>query len=233
MTIIGITHSSIVVQYSLNIDLHTRILMKKYIFLSIGVVVVASMMLSPVLQILQTSYAHQKALYNIGGKDYLFVIGSLNEPAQVDDKTGVDFRAMYPDPSNPTDSRANGTQPVTGLENSLKVEISAGNKNMTSDLEPAFGELGSYESEPFYPTIPTTYNYRIFGDINGTNFDVTFSCSTGGEAGSVSDNSTVQISQGVERKAIAGGFGCPEDRIGFPEPYISQYELAQELNKTV
>jgi hypothetical protein len=102
---------------------------------------------------------------------------------------------------------------------------------MTSNLEPAYGEIGSYESETFYPTVATTFDYRIYGDINGTAFDVTFSCSPAGEQGS-SDNSTVQISGGVERKALLGGFGCPEDRIGFPEPYISQYEVSQELNNT-
>ena len=107
-------------------------------------------------------------MYAINGKDYLFVIGSLNEPASVDDKTGVDFRGIWPNATDPTNSQANGTQPITGLENSLKVEISAGDKNMTSDLEPAFGELGVYESKTFYPTIATTYSFRIFGDINRT-----------------------------------------------------------------
>jgi hypothetical protein len=197
-------------------------------YIILGVTLVAAMLMTPVVQM---SSAHQRALFEINGKDYLFVVGSLNEPAQVDDKTGVDFRAMWPNATDPTDSRANGTQPITGLENMLKVEILAGNKNLTSDLEPAFGELGSYESEPFYPTVATTYDYRIYGNINGTNFDVTFSCLPSGEEGP-SDNSTVQISDNVVRKALLGGFGCPEDRIGFPEPYVSNYQMSQELNRT-
>ena len=86
--------------------------------------------------------------------------------------------------------------------------------------------------KPFYPTVATTFDYRIYGDINGTNFDVTFSCNPAGGEAAQSDNSTVQISDGVERKALLGGFGCPEDRIGFPEPYMSQLEVAQALNKT-
>jgi len=195
----------------------------------LGMVFAISMLMAPVLQM---SDAHQRALYNINGQDYLFVIGSLNEPVSVDDKTGVDFRAMYPDPTNPTDSRANGTQPVTGLEETLKVEILAGDKNFTSNLEPSFGELGSYESEPFYPTVSTTFDYRIYGIINGTAFDVTFSCNPAGGEAAQSDNSTVQISEGVERKALLGGFGCPEERVGFPEPYVSQYEITQEINRT-
>ncbi len=203
--------------------------MNKIHLMFVGVLIALSMIMSPILQM---SYAHQRALFNIDGKDYLFVIGSLNEPASVDDKTGVDFRAIWPNATNPTDSRANGTQPITGLEDMLKVEILAGDKNLTSNLEPAFGELGSYESEPFYPTVATTFDYRIYGDINGTNFDVTFSCNPAGGEAAQSDNSTVQISDGVERKALLGGFGCPENRIGFPEPYMSQLEVAQALNKT-
>jgi hypothetical protein len=140
----------------------------------------------------QIALAHQRALYTIDGKDYLFVIGSLNEPVSVDDKTGVDFRGIWPNATDPTNSQANGTQPITGLENSLKVEISAGDKNMTSGLEPAFGELGSYESKTFYPTIETTYSFRIFGDINGTNFDQTFSCNPAGGEYSPPDNLTFQ-----------------------------------------
>jgi hypothetical protein len=194
----------------------------------IGAVIVVSMLVTPVLEI---SNAHQRALFEINGKDYLFVIGSLNEPVSVDDKTAVEFRAMWPNATNPTDSSANGTQPITGLEQTLKVEILAGDKNLTSNLEPAFGEVGSYESEPFYPTIATTFDYRVFGDFNGTNFDVTFSCSPAGEQ-RASDNSTVDISENVIRKALLGGFGCPEERVGFPEPYVSQYELSQELNRT-
>jgi hypothetical protein len=180
----------------------------------------------------QIALAHQKALYTINGKDYLFVIGSLNEPASVDDKTGVDFRGIWPNATDPTNSQANGTQPITGLENSLKVEISAGDKNMTSDLEPAFGELGSYESKTFYPTVATTYSFRIFGDINGTSFDQTFACNPAGGEATKSDNSTVQISQDVVRKALIGGLECPEDRTGFPEPYVPQNDLAQALNNS-
>ncbi len=199
------------------------------IFLTLfGVIIAVSMLAAPVLQM---SYAHQRALFEINGKDYLFVVGSANEPLYVDDKTAATLDAYWPNTTDPTNTRVNGTQPITGLEDMLKVEILAGDKNMTSNLEPAYGEIGSYESETFYPTVATTFDYRIYGDINGTAFDVTFSCSPTGEQG-VSDNSTVQISEGVERKALLGGFGCPEERIGFPEPYISQFEVSQELNRT-
>lgn len=188
-----------------------------------------SIITAPIMQ--QVADAHQRALFTINDKDYLFVIGSLNEPIFVDDKTGVELRAIWPNSTDPINSNANGTQPITGLENSLKVEILAGDKNMTSNLQPAYGEVGSYESEIFYPTIPTTLSYRIFGDMNGTNFDATFSCTPEGEQ-RPSDNSTVEISENVVRKALQGGYGCPEERVGFPEPYVSQYVISQMLNKT-
>ena len=70
----------------------------------------------------------------------------------------------------------------------------------------------------------------VFGDINGTSFDQTFACNPILGEDSPPDNSTVQISQDVVRKALIGGLECPEDRTGFPEPYVSQNDLAQALN---
>ena len=180
--------------------------------------------------LIQTSFAHQISLYTIKDKNHLFEVEWANEPVAVDDKTNVQFTTLFPNTTDPTNPEADGTQPITGLENSLKVEISAGDKNMTSDLEPAFGELGSYESKTFYPTIATTYSFRIFGDINGTSFDQTFACNPILGEDSPPDNSTVQISQDVVRKALIGGLECPEDRTGFPEPYVPQNDLAQALN---
>jgi hypothetical protein len=182
--------------------------------------------------LIQTSFAHQISLYTIKDKNHLFEVEWANEPVAVDDKTNVQFTALFPNATDPTNPEADGTQPITGLENSLKVEISAGDKNMTSDLEPAFGELGSYESKTFYPTVATTYSYRIFGDIDGTSFDQTFACNPILGEDSPPDNSTVQISKDVVRKALIGGLECPEDRTGFPEPYVPQNDLAQALNNS-
>lgn len=195
----------------------------------IGAFAMISIIMTPILQVAD---AHQRALFTIDGKDYLFVVGSANEPLYVDDKTAATLDAYWPNASDPTNTSANGTQPITGLEEMLQVEILAGDKNMSSSLEPTYGEVGKYESETFYPTIATTYDYRIFGNINGTNFDVTFSCQPAGGETAPSNNSTVQISENVVRKALQGGFGCPGERVGFPEPYISQYQLSQELNNT-
>ena len=182
----------------------------------------------------QFAFAHQRQLFTIGDKDYLFVVGSVNEPVFVDDKSGVELFAYWPNASDPVNSQANGTRPIEGLEKMLKVEISAGDKNKTLDFEPAFRDPGHYEA-PFFPTIETTYNYRLFGDINGTAFNATWTCSpAGGDETPISDNSTTQLSQGVTRKSIMGSFGCPLPRTdaGFPESYMSNVEIQKMLSKS-
>jgi hypothetical protein len=129
-------------------------------------------------------------------------------------------------------SQAEGATPVEGLESTLKVELIAGDKKMTQDIEPAFRNPGHYETT-FYPTVATTLSYRIFGTINDTPVNLTFTCTPAGEAGAAPSNSTQTISDGVVRKGIAGGFGCPESRedAGFPEPYTSNNEMAASLSQ--
>ncbi|HZB81206.1 MAG TPA: hypothetical protein VE264_08040 [Nitrososphaera sp.] len=178
------------------------------------------------------AFAHQRQLYTIGDQDYLIVIGSLNEPIFVDDKTGVDLRVLRADPNNPMNSSAEGATPVEGLEETLQVELGAGNATKVLQLEPAFGEPGAYEA-PFYPTVATTLTYRLFGTINNTPVDLTSTCTPTGEAGAAADNSTVQISEGVVRKGIEGGYGCPAPLTdaGFPEPFVSNNEIVTTLEQ--
>lgn len=181
--------------------------------------------------VFQNSFAHQRALYSINGKNYLMEVEMTNEPVAVDDKTNIELSVVSPNMTIPMDPEANGIVPITGLENSLKMDIQAGNKTLTSDLEPAFGKLGVYESQTFYPTIPTSYSFRVYGEINGTQFNDTFGCNPILGEDAPPDNSTIKISNGVERKALTGGLDCPADRVGFPEPYISQFDLAKSLNE--
>lgn len=53
-----------------------------------------------------TVSGHERRLYTIGDQDYLFVVGSMNEPALVDDKSGVEVFAWRPDPTDPMNSQA-------------------------------------------------------------------------------------------------------------------------------
>lgn len=186
----------------------------------------------PFVSVTPQAFAHQRQLYTIGGQDYLIVIGLLNEPIFVDDKSGVDLRVLRADPNNPMNSSAEGAAPVEGLEEIVQVELAAGNVTRVLHLEPAFGEPGAYEA-PFYPTVVTTITYRLFGTINNTPVDLTFTCTPTGEAGAAADNSTVQISEGVVRKGIEGGYGCPAPLTdaGFPEPLISNNEIVTSLEQ--
>jgi hypothetical protein len=197
----------------------------------IAIISAVILAISPIGIIQNTAFAHQRQLFTIGDKDYLFVVGSLGEPAYVDQKSGVDFAAFWPDPSDPVNSNANGSKPIEGLESILKVDVTAGNKNKTFAFEPAFMDPGHYEAT-FFPTVETTYNYTLFGNFNGTNFRATWTCSpAGGEGTPISDNSTVEISPNVTRKSMMGSFGCPRplSESGFPEPMTSNQEIVQKL----
>jgi hypothetical protein len=201
-------------------------------FIAITTIAIAAILVLSSTGILQNmAFAHQRQLFTIGDKDYLFVVGSIGEPLYVDQKSGVDMSAYWPDPSDPVNSQANGTKPIEGLESMLKVDVSAGDKNKTLDFEPAFRDPGVYEA-PFFPTVETTYNYTVFGNINGTDFEATWTCSPGGgESEPISDNSTVEISPNVTRKSIVGSFGCPlpVSDAGFPEPMMSNQEIVKKL----
>jgi hypothetical protein len=180
----------------------------------------------------QDTWAHESRLYNIGNKDYWITVGSIGEPVYEDDKSGAEAFIRTADPSNPLDRNANGTKMVEGLERDLKFEVSAGDKKKVFEIEPAFDDPGHYEAF-FYPTIETTYNYRLFGTINNVTVNFDFQCQTTEGEGN-QDNSTKQISEGVVQKAQRGGFGCITSRtdVSFPEPYVSNNELVGMLNQT-
>jgi len=205
--------------------------MQKYSISALtGILVLAALV--SLVSVTPQAFAHERQLYTIGGQDYLIVIGSLNEPIFVDDKSGVDLRVLTADPNDPMNSTAEGAVPVEGLEETVQVELGAGNVTKVLQLEPAFGEPGAYEA-PFYPTVATTLTYRLFGTINNTPVDLTFTCTPTGEAGATADNSTVQVSEGVVRKGIEGGYGCPAPvtDAGFPESLMSNNEIVTTLDR--
>lgn len=154
--------------------------------------------------------AHETHTYTIGGKSYQITVGSLNEPIAVDDKTGAYLKVVL---------AGQAENAVGGLDQTLKVEVSAGDKKKTMDLEPIHGEAGAYRAI-FIPTVQTTYSYRFFGTINDKQVDLPFTCNPAGHPASPEDNSTVNISSDVDRTAKRGAYGCPVGRgeLGFPEP---------------
>ena len=169
-----------------------------------------SLVLAGLVALPTVAQSHQRQLLHVGQSDYLLVIGSLNEPVFTGDKTGVDLTVLIPDPADPMDSRAANVKPVEGLEKTLKVEVKAGPHARLFELEPRFRDPGKYDSV-YYPTVATTYSYRVFGTVSGTPFDVTFACSPAGHV-ATEDKSVVKVSNDVTRKGLRGSFGCPRAR---------------------
>jgi len=174
--------------------------------------------------------AHEHDTFKIGDRQYVFTVGSLNEPIMVDKISGVDFRvALVPAiGGGHPDRHGEAGTPVVGLDQTLKVELSAGNKKETLALDPVRNTPGSYAAS-FIPTVQTTYSYRIFGTIDNQPVDATFSCVTGEVSESAEDNAEVKLSGTVTRIRKVGAFGCPSARkiAGFPEPALSSYDLSQ------
>jgi hypothetical protein len=155
--------------------------------------------------------AHQRHLLQIGTGDYLVVVGFLNEPVFTGDKSGMDLLVLVPDPGAPMDSRAQGVKPVEGLEKTLKVEVKAGPASRTFDLYPAFRAPGRYEAI-FFPTVATTYTFRLFGTLASVPVEITFSCNPTGHVAGAEDKSVVKLTSTVTRKGLVGSYGCPEPR---------------------
>jgi hypothetical protein len=181
--------------------------------------------------------AHESQNFTIGGQSYSFVVGSLNEPLIVDDKSGVDLAIKLlgehaeDEAHEDGDSHAAGV-PVEGLETTLKVEIKAGNKSKTMDLTTQYGKPGSYKAV-FIPTVQTTLTYRIFGEINKIPVDLSFTCNPAGHPVTAEDTTETQISDAVVRTLKKGAFGCPQAKadLGFPEASITTYDLQQSAGQ--
>ena len=177
--------------------------------------------------------AHEHGTYQIGKHYYQIVIGSLNEPVAVDDKTGVDltvskcFNASCIAKMSPDgDMDGPAGTPVIGLDQSLKVELQAGGQSKQMALKPQYGKPGAYTAG-FYPTVATSFSYHFTGTIDGTPVDLTYSClPEGGKAADV--KTPTKLSDGVTQMTLAGGFGCPlvKESLGFPEMSVSVAALS-------
>ncbi len=180
--------------------------------------------------------AHEHQVFQIGTQTYEFTVGSLNEPVAVDDKSGVELSVKKVEATGEEhdDSVAHAEEDeaaaaVTGLESTLKVQISAGGKTVEKALTTVYGEPGSYKAI-FIPTVQTTYAYRFIGTIDGTAVDLTFTCNPAGHPATPEDTTPVEMSAGVTRLSKAGAFGCPaaKDDLGFPEPAGTLVALSEK-----
>jgi hypothetical protein len=112
------------------------------------------------------SDAHEGREVSVGGEDYEFVVGWNVEPAFVEQVNAVSL-----------DVHHHGTEePVTGLEQTLQVEISTGGRSTTLAFRPRFGEPGRYVAD-LIPTVIGSYTFRIFGTLGGGAVNEVFECS--------------------------------------------------------
>ncbi|MEK7643528.1 MAG: hypothetical protein AAB372_03740 [Patescibacteria group bacterium] len=172
-------------------------------------------------------FAHEHQAFRIGNKSYEFTVGSLNEPIVVDDKTGVDLRIKEADATGVSDKSSPAAGAVMGLEQTLKVELIAGDKKKVLDLTPAYNDPGAYRAN-FFPTVETTYSYRLFGKVNDTDVSLLFTCNPAGHPRAEADTKELPISDGVVRIKKEGAFGCPIGKadLGFPEQSRTIVDLA-------
>jgi hypothetical protein len=197
---------------------------KQFSLLSVAILVIAYFSVAPVAS------AHERDTFKIGSKYYVLTVGSLNEPFVVDNISGVDLRvSQVTGPAGAGTGKETGKgTPVRGLEQTLKVELVAGDKKETLSFDPSDEAPGSYAAN-FIPTVQTTYSYRIFGTINGSPVNLTFTCVAGEISETTEDNSQLKVSDTISRINKIGAFACPAPRknMGFPEPSLSSYELNQ------
>jgi hypothetical protein len=122
----------------------------------------ALIVLGSLLATTHATEAHERR--SVGA--YNLVVGWLNEPAYLNEPNAVDLRV----------SRASDATPVTGLEQTLKVEATQGESKTTLDFRPRFNTPGAYDGR-LMPTAPGVFAFRIFGTIEGQQVNETFTAS--------------------------------------------------------
>ena len=107
--------------------------------------------------------AHQQVSFD----GYDLEIGMINEPVFVGDKSGLEFSVMK------------DSQPVTGLETTLKATTTYNGQTRDLPLDARDDAPGWYESY-FIPTAAGGYTFHIYGTIEGNAFDQTFNATPDG-----------------------------------------------------
>ena len=157
------------------------------------------------------AFAHEREFLMIKDKPYLLVVGSVNEPVYVGDKSGVELFAYTPDPKDPLNDESKSVKPVTGLEKTVRVEVTAGPKNKTLDFDPDDSNPAHYTAT-FFPSAQTTYTYTLTGIIDNTPIHIGYTCVPGAGDDTPGNNTKATLSNGVIREGMAVGFPCPLPR---------------------
>jgi hypothetical protein len=130
--------------------------------LALGLVALAGLAFATIAP---SAEAHERR--TVAGK-YTFVVGFLNEPALIDQPNGIDLRV----------SNAQTGDPVEGLEKTRKADLIVGGATKTVDLRARFGMKGAYTAD-LIPTKTGTWNFRFYGNIEGTPVDEKFESGPG------------------------------------------------------
>lgn len=107
--------------------------------------------------------------------NYLLVVGWADEPPLVGEKNALTLRV----------TEQMSERPVLGLEQTLRVEVQAGNQKRELALDPVFRQPGQYEARVI-PTRPGDYQFRFLGSVEALEVDVLFDSREGGFEGAQS-----------------------------------------------
>lgn len=176
---------------------------------------IGSLLLLPLLLPAFAS-AHEMHAYTINGVEYEIEIGFINEPNIVDDPNGIHVEIYR-------EGKA-----LIGAQDNLQVELNAGGKQKTLELEPAWGEEGVYLAH-YTATVPTTVTASLVGTLEGVKVSLPYTCAQGAISEDSQDTKSVAVSDGVTQTLKSGGYGCPiaNGDLGFPEKSASNVDLAK------
>lgn len=127
-----------------------------------------------------SAFAHTHRVVTINGQQVEFVVGWVVEPPYVGEINHVDFWAHNINATCPQGTVSTSC-PVYGLDQSLQVQVITGGQsqtltfspNLSNDVPPLF--YGEYTAD-IEPTVAGSYSFRIFGNVQGTPVNETFTC---------------------------------------------------------
>lgn len=144
-----------------------------------------------------------------GGREvngYAFTVGFIDEPVFTGQASGLELHVERDE------------VPVEGLEETLRAQVTYGDQTRDLELSPRAGEPGRYRSV-FFPTAAGRYTFRIYGTVEGTAVDETFTSGIDG-FGDVAELATGQFPVqlpapgDVARDAAAGAAAVGTATIG-------------------
>jgi hypothetical protein len=137
-----------------------------------SVAAVGSLALSTLVMLIAPLAVEAHETRAIGDGQYQIVVGFINEPVFAGDKSGLEFWVTEVSTATPGAGDEDGA-PIEGLEETLQAEVLFADQTLALPLSPIFDEPGGYYSV-FFPMEPGDYTFRIYGAIDGTEIDESF-----------------------------------------------------------